>query len=237
MWSVSILTLFPQLFPGPLNESVTGRALQKRLCEIKSINIRDYALDKHQSVDDTPYGGGGGMVMRADVLGSAIESTFLPNQNQIIYLTPRGKVFNQDMARDFISHSGINIICGRFEGIDERVISEYKITEVSVGDFVLSSGDIAAFCVLDACIRLLPGVLGNDVSLEQESFGSIDVYRSLLEYPHFTKPQNWKGRSVPSVLLSGNHKLIEEWRLSEAINKTKVMRPDLLLRYLKGKEK
>jgi tRNA (guanine37-N1)-methyltransferase len=235
MWSVSILTLFPQLFPGPLNESITKRALQNKLCEINTANIRDYATDRHQSVDDTPYGGGGGMVLKADVLGSAIEEVFVPNSNQIIYLTPRGKVFNQDMAREFISHPGINILCGRFEGIDERVISEYKILEVSIGDFVLSSGDVAAFCILDSCIRLLPGALGGDKSLDQESFGSDDNYRNLLEYPHFTKPQSWKGKSVPPVLLSGNHKAVEEWRLSEARNKTEVMRPDLWLRYLKGK--
>jgi tRNA (guanine37-N1)-methyltransferase len=237
MWQVSILTLFPKLYPGPLSESITGRALQENLCRIEATDIRDYSIDKHRSIDDTPYGGGGGMVMRADVLGAAIENVFLTNRNKIIYFTPRGQIFNQATARSLIESPGINIICGRFEGLDERVISEYKIVEISVGDFVLSSGDIAAFSVLDACIRLLPGVLGNDKSLEQESFGTSKVYSNILEYPHFTKPPHWKGRAVPPVLLSGNHKLIEEWRLAEAKKRTRDARPDLWLRYLEEENK
>jgi len=237
MWSVCLLTLFPDLFPGPLAYSITGRALNNDLCKIKTVNIRDYATDKHKTVDDSPYGGGGGMVMRADVLGLAIEDNFLFNENEIIYLSPRGKVFNQDMAKELIQRNGINIICGRFEGIDDRIINEYKIREVSIGDFVLSSGDIAVYPFLDACIRLLPGSLGNNNSLDQETFGYDSDYSMLLEYPHFTKPQAWKSRLVPDVLLSGNHQLIKDWRLEQAKQKTKDVRPDLWNRYFSRNKK
>ncbi|WHQ46631.1 MAG: tRNA (guanosine(37)-N1)-methyltransferase TrmD [Candidatus Midichloria sp.] len=237
MWSVHILTLFPELFPGPLSSSITGRALKEGLWEIKTSDVRNYATDKHKAVDNCPYGGGGGMVMRPDILGKAIEENFLFNQNEIIYLSPCGELFNQGIAREFIQKKGINIICGRFEGIDERVINEYKIREVSIGDFVLSSGDIAAYSLLDVCIRLLPGALGNDNSLSQESFGLDHNYEMLLEYPHFTRPQNWRDRQVPEILLSGNHQLIENWRLEQAKQKTKNRRPDLWNRYLNRKEK
>ena len=237
MWLTVILTMFPELFPGPLSSSITGNALKNKLWQFDAINIRQYANDKHRAVDDTPYGGGGGMIMKPDVLGKAIEENFLSNQNEIIYLSPRGELFNQNLAQNFSKQKGINIICGRFEGIDERVINEYRIREVSIGDFVLSSGDIAAYPFLDACIRLLPGVLGNDVSLAQESFGEDQNYEMLLEYPHFTRPQNWKDRQVPEVLLSGNHQLIENWRLEQAKQKTKEVRPDLWGRYLNRGEK
>ncbi|CAG7589264.1 MAG: tRNA (guanosine(37)-N1)-methyltransferase TrmD [Candidatus Midichloria sp.] len=237
MWSVHILALFPELFPGPLASSITGRALKEAIWEIKAIDVRNYATDKHKTVDDCPYGGGGGMVIRPDILGQAIEENFISNQNEIIYLSPRGELFNQGLARELTQRKGINIICGRFEGIDERVINEYRIREVSIGDFVLSSGDIAAYSLLDACVRLLPRVLGNDSSLVQESFGLDHNYEMLLEYPHFTRPQNWRDRQVPEVLLSGNHQLIENWRLEQAKQKTKEQRPDLWNRYLNRKGK
>ena len=237
MWRVKILTLFPELFPGPLSISVTGNALKNKLWQIDAIDIRGYAGDKHRTVDDVPYGGGSGMVMKPDILGSAIEENFLSNQNEIIYLSPRGELFNQGLARSFSKKKGINIICGRFEGIDERVINEYRIREVSIGDFVLSSGDIAAYSFLDACVRLLPGALSSSISLAQESFGEDHNYKMLLEYPHFTRPQDWKGRQVPSVLLSGNHQLIENWRLEQAKQKTREVRLDLWNRYLNRGEK
>lgn len=226
MWKVKILSLFPEAFPGPLADSIVGSALGK-FWSLEVANIRDYALDKHRNVDSPPCGGGGGMVMRADVLGRAIEDFFDPKFPKI-YLTPRGKVFNQNTARGLVhDFDGINILCGRFEGVDERVLIEYSLLELSLGDFVLSSGDIAAFPLLDCCIRLLPGVLGNSASLAQESFG-LGRYARLLEYPQYTRPIDWKGAAVPNVLLSGNHELVKQWRLNEAIKKTKIVRPDLL---------
>jgi tRNA (guanine37-N1)-methyltransferase len=237
MWSVNILTLFPELFPGPLGYSITGQGLKKSIWEINAHNIRDYAHDKHKTVDEPPYGGGGGMVLKADVLGNAIDNVFLNNKYDIIYLSPRGKLFNQELAEYFIQKPGLNIICGRFEGIDERLINEYRILEVSIGDFVLSSGDIAAYSFLDCCIRLLPGVLGNDESLGEESFGRSLQYQGLLEYPHFTRPQCWKGVMVPEILVSGDHELIKAWRLDQAKLKTKVARADLWDRYLERNEK
>jgi tRNA (guanine37-N1)-methyltransferase len=235
MWKANILTFFPEIFPGPLALSVTGRALKEDICSIDTHQIRDYALDKHLSVDDTPYGGGGGMVMRADVLGRAIDKCFVKNNLPIVYLSPRGETFNQQMALDFASLAGLNIICGRFEGIDERVFLEYSIREVSLGDYVLSSGDIAAISLLDACIRLLPGVLEEGEALKEESFGLSEEYNYLLEYPHYTRPYEWKGHKVPEILISGHHKKIKEWRLEQAKQKTKVVRPDLLDRYSKDK--
>ena len=228
MWQVRVLTLFPELFPGILAYSVTGNALKEGIWSIESKDIRDFAHDKHKTVDEPPYGGGGGMVMKADVLGDAIEEFFLPNGYPIIYLSPRGKVFNQGMVREFTKEKGINILCGRFEGVDERVLLQYKIAEVSVGDYVLSSGDIASFTVLDACIRTLPEVLDSQEALEEESFGLALGEGNMLEYPHYTRPQVWKGLDVPEVLLSGNHQAIKRWRLERAVEKTKIVRPDLL---------
>ena len=233
MWSAHILTLFPELFPGPLACSVIGRALKNNIWFLNAINIRNYATDKHKTVDDTPYGGGSGMVMRPDILGEAIEDNFLKNNHEIVYLSPRGQTFNQSMASTFAKQGGINIVCGRFEGIDERVINEYRIREVSLGDFVLSSGDIAVFPFLDACVRLLPEVLGNSNSVQQESFSG--EHEFLLEYPHFTKPRIWKGRPVPDVLLSGNHEAISDWKIEQAQCITKNVRPDLWDNYLSKK--
>lgn len=237
MWKANILTLFPEMFPGPLSLSITGRALKEAICTITTFQLRDFALDKHQTVDDTPYGGGSGMVIRADVMARAIDERFIKNKLPIIYLSPRGELFNQYMAIDFASLPGINIICGRYEGIDERIFLEYNVREVSIGDYVLSSGDIAALPLLDACIRLLPGVLEEGEALKEESFGLSEEYRSLLEYPHYTRPFEWRGHKVPEVLLSGHHKKIKEWRLEQAKHKTRIIRPDLIELYTKGERK
>lgn len=234
MWQVNILTLFPEIFPGALGLSVTGNALTSGICSLTTHQIRDYALDKHHTVDDAPYGGGNGMVLRADVLGHAIEKCFLPNNNPIIYLSPRGQVFNQDLAREFSAWPGINILCGRYEGVDERIFSEYTIREISVGDFVLSSGDVAAVPILDACIRLLPNVLEEGDALIEESFGNGREYKNLLEYPHYTRPYEWNGHTVPDILVSGHHANIDKWRLEQAKLKTKLIRPELWDRCTKG---
>lgn len=228
IWNVKILTLFPEIFPGPLAYSITGKALKDGTCTIEAKNIRDYATDKHKTVDDTTFGGGNGMVLKPDVLASAIEDFFIPNGNPIYYLSPRGKPFTQYVAEELVSHNGINIICGRFEGIDERVFLEYKIQELSLGDFILTAGDIAAIPILDCCIRLLPSVLNDTDALKEESFATQGTYKNLLEYPQYTKPAVWRGHEVPEVLRSGNHAEINKWRYNEAIKKTKDVRPDLL---------
>ncbi len=237
MWQVNLLTLFPEIFPGPLGLSIAGKALNDGIWGLHVAQIRDYATDKHQTVDDVPYGGGGGMVMRADILSAAIEENFLANGNPVIYLSPRGHMFNQQLANELVSYPGINILCGRFEGSDERLFLEYKIREISLGDFVLSSGDTAAIPMLDACIRLLPGVLDEDVALQEESFGNSGEYKNLLEYPHYTRPQTWRGHQVPEVLLSGHHAKVKMWRLEQAKLKTKIVRPDLLDRCKKGENR
>lgn len=235
-WKVKILSLFPQVFPGPLADSVIGNALKKNLWQIESKNIRDYARDKHKTVDDTPYGGGAGLLMKPEVLGDAIEDYFLPSENPIIYLSPRGKKLTQKTAFELISKTkGINLVCGRFEGIDERVIKKYCINEISIGDYVISSGDLAALVLLDCCIRLIPGVIDN--SIEEESLAIGGDFEYLLEYPHYTKPQEWKGYKVPEVLLSGNHAKIKEWRLNQAKERTSAQRPDLWELYNKWSKK
>ena len=221
MINFTILTLFPELFPGPLAASIAGIALKKKLWSFQAVNIRDYAFDARGTVDDTPYGGGAGMVMKADVIAEAITKNLQP---KIIYLSPRGKVFNQKMARDLAKEKEIMILCGRYEGVDQRVLDEFKIEEISIGDYVLSGGEIAAHVFIDAILRNIPGVLGADESLSEESFS----YENLLEYPHYTKPAKWRGREVPEVLLSGNHKKISEWRKKMATELTKKIRPDLI---------
>ena len=230
MWNVDVLTLFPELFPGPLATSITGNALKSDVWSINAHNIRDYATDRHKTVDDTSYGGGGGMVLKPDILADAIDNVFVPNKKPIYYLSPRGKVFNQQVARQMVEESpcGINLLCGRFEGIDERLFLEYDICELSMGDFVVTCGDVVAYSMLDCCIRLLPGVLDDERALNQESFGMSEEYSNLLEYPHYTRPAVWRGHSIPDVLLSGNHANIEKWRLEKAIEKTKSVRPELL---------
>lgn len=233
MWHVEILTLFPQAYPGILGLSVLGRALKENIWSINATNIRDFGLGKHREVDDTVYGGGSGMVMRADVLAAAINATF-NNSNPIIYLTPRGETFSQKMAKELATKCrGINIICGRYEGVDERLFSEYNIRTVSLGNYIVSSGDVVALPMIDACVRNLPKVLADDAILD-ESFSINDF---LLEYPHYTKPQNWQGHQVPEVLLSGNHSAINAWRRKMAEEITKNARPDLWDQYIKEKEK
>jgi len=234
MWEVNILTLFPDIFPGPLGLSITGNALRKNIWSLNAHQIRKYAHDKHQTVDDAAYGGGSGMVLRADILGKAIEDCFIPNGNPIIYLSPRGRVFNQQIAKELINNKGINLLCGRYEGVDERIFLEYTIEEISIGDYVLSSGDVAAIPLLDSCIRLLDGVLDDGAALSEESFGDKEEYKNLLEYPQYTRPQEWRGHKVPEVLVSGHHLNIDKWKLEQAKLKTKLVRPELLDRCSKG---
>jgi tRNA (guanine37-N1)-methyltransferase len=238
MINFKILTIFPELFPGPLASSVTGAALAKNLWSCETINIRDYAKDKRGTVDDTPYGGGAGMVLKADVIADAIES--LPPlqkeaSHRIIYLSPRGKVFTQKIARELAQETEITLLCGRYEGVDQRVLDEFEIEEISIGDYVLSGGEIAAYVLIDAVLRNVEGVLGADESLNEESFGAKNNsdFDNLLEYPHYTKPQEWRGRTVPEILTQGHHKKISEWRKSQAIELTKKNRPDLFEKFLK----
>lgn len=214
------------MFPGPLAHSLAGKALEKKIWNYNIINIRDYATDKYGTVDDSPFGGGTGMVMRPDIVGNAIDKN-IKKASKIIYPSPRGKVFTQKKALELVKQKNIAILCGRFEGIDERIIEEYNIEEISVGDYVLSGGEIAALTIMDSCIRLLPGVIQNDDAVKQESFGLNEDYTGLLEYPLYTRPDNWKGRKVPEVLLSGHHAKIAEWRLEKAKEITKQRRSDL----------
>lgn len=227
------LTLFPEMFPGPLGHSLAGRALKEGLWSLQVINIRDFAADKHKTVDDSPYGGGTGMVMRADILGLTIEHAqrLLPGA-QLIYFTPRGEQLRQAQVRK-LKEQDLILICGRFEGIDQRVLDHYNPLEISVGDYVLSGGEVAALTFLDAAIRLIPGVIGKESALAEESFACEET-AGLLEYPHYTRPPAWKGLEVPEVLLSGNHSDISAWRRAEAENATRERRPDLWTVY-KGK--
>lgn len=231
MWHITLLTLFPEMFPGFLGHSLAGRALEKGLWGFHTVDIRQFADDKHHTVDDTPYGGGAGMVMRADVLGKAIEASITPN-TKCIYMSPRGAPLTQEKAYELSKTNNIAILCGRYEGIDQRVIDEYDIEELSIGDYILSGGEVAALTVMDACIRLLPGVIGNESTLFEESFSDNTDYAGLLEYPLYTRPLKWKNREVPSVLLSGHHANIEKWRLDEAKKITALRRSDLWKRYL-----
>lgn len=221
-----IFTLFPDLFPGPLAASITGSALEKKLWSLEAVNIRDYAKDERGTVDDTPYGGGAGMVLKADVVADALEKN---SAKKIIYLSPRGKVLNQKIARELSKEKEISLLCGRYEGVDQRVLDEFAIEEISIGDYVLSGGELAAFVLIDAVLRNVEGVLGADESLSEESFGSAKNpgYDNLLEYPHYTRPAEWRGRKVPEMLLSGHHKNINEWRKKQSIELTKKIRPDL----------
>jgi len=228
MLKVKILTIFPELFPGFLGASLTGKALEDKKWQLEAVNIRDYALDKHKSVDDTPCGGGAGMIMRPDVLGRAIEDNY--HGGRIIYMSPKGSLLTQKKAHELSQEKELTIICGRFEGIDERVIEAYNIEEISIGDYILTGGEQAAQIMLDAVVRLLPSVLGNSESLADESFENY-----LLEYPQYTRPVEWNGRTVPEVLLSGHHQKITEWRKDKAEVATKAKRPDLFKIYLDSK--
>jgi len=229
-FSAVALTLFPEMFPGTLAYSIAGKALDSGIWSLQTLDLRDFAEDKHKTVDDSPYGGGAGMVMKADVLGKAIEyaKKLLPDA-RLIYPSPRGIPITQQLISSLIHHpSSLIIVCGRFEGIDQRVIDHYGLLEVSLGDFVLSGGEIAALALLDACVRLLPGVMGKAQSHQQESFAIDENSRRLLEYPHYTRPPVWNGLGVPDVLLSGDHQKIASWRHEQAIEITRTRRPDLL---------
>lgn len=227
IFNVKVLTIFPEMFPGPLGNSVVGNALSKKLWNIEAVNIRDFAKDKHSSVDDYPIGGGSGMLMKPDVLGDAIDHACQGMQKKkIIYLSPRGKVFNQKIAKEIVDSENVVLLCGRYEGIDQRVIDHYEIEEVSLGDYVISGGELAAYVIIDSCVRLVPGVLkDNDM---EESFALGTKYEKLLEYPQYTRPREWRNMNAPDILLSGDHKKIEEWRLKKAQEITKKHRPDLL---------
>ena len=229
MWTARVFTLYPELFPGPLGAGLYKKALQKKLWSLEVINIRDYSLDKHKAVDDTPFGGGSGMVMRADVIANSLDKNISDKKEPIIYLSPKGEKFDQKYARK-IMNKNINIICGHFEGVDQRLLETRSIEEVSIGDFVLSGGEIGAFIVIDTIVRLIPGVLGNPDSLIEETFE-----RNLLEYPQYTKPQKWEEKDTPSVLLSGDHAKIKDWRLSQSEDITRRRRPDLWEKYKKNK--
>jgi tRNA (guanine37-N1)-methyltransferase len=222
-WQVSVLTLFPEMFPGPLGLSLAGRALEEEIWRLSVSNIRDFARDRHRSVDDTPAGGGAGMVMRADVAAAAIDaaSAAFPEAPRV-YLSPRGTPLSQKRVRNLASGPGVILFCGRFEGLDERVIKARQLEEISIGDYVLSGGELAAMGLIDACVRLLPGVVGAEASLADESFET-----GLLEYPHYTRPRLWEGQEIPEVLLSGDHPRIAAWRRAESERITGERRPDL----------
>ena len=223
-WRATVLTLYPEMFPGVLGLSLAGKALGEGTWELELIDIRSFATDKHRSVDDTPAGGGAGMVMRADMAAAAIDAgrADAAPGTPTLYMSPRGKPLTQDRARQLAEGPGVLVLCGRFEGVDERVLEARNVEEVSIGDYVLSGGELAAQVLIDAAVRLLPGVTGNEVSLDEESFGS-----GLLEYPHYTRPRDWEGRSIPEVLLSGDHGKIAKWRREQAECLTKARRPDL----------
>ena len=230
-WMASVLTIFPSMFPGPLGTSLAGRALESGLWRLDAVDIRSFATDRHQSVDDEPFGGGAGMVMRPDIVDAALGHALAhaPAGTPAIYLTPRGRVLDQARVRRLAAGPGVVVLCGRFEGVDQRVIEARNLEEISLGDFVLSGGEPAAITLIDACVRLLPGVMGKDESLAEESFEA-----GLLEYPHYTRPQDWCGRAVPETLLSGHHANIAAWRRAEAEKITRERRPDLWARYAKS---
>ena len=226
VWRATVLTVFPDMFPGPLGLSLAGRGLERGLWAMDVLDIRDYARDKHRSVDDEPFGGGPGMVMRADVVDAALAAV-AERPGPVIYLTPRGRLLDQALVRRLAAEPGMTLLCGRYEGIDQRVLEARAVEEVSVGDYVLSGGEPAAIAVIDAVVRLLPGILGNEESPAEESFES-----GLLEHPHYTRPAEWQGRGVPEVLTSGHHEEVRRWRLREAEQTTKQRRPDLWARYI-----
>lgn len=233
-WRATLLTLFPEMFPGPLGHSLAGTALEKGEWALDTVNIRDFATDKHATVDDKPFGGGAGMVMRPDVVGAAVESV-KDRCSRILITSPRGKKLDQPMVESLVQEPHIAIICGRYEGIDQRVIDAYGVEEFSIGDFVLSGGEIAALTLIDACVRRLPGVLGNSETYEEESFAS-GGYEYLLEYPHYTRPAEWNGHKVPEILLSGNHEAIKRWRFEQVLDITQRRRGDLWEKYQRSQD-
>ena len=233
MLQVKLFTLYPDLFPGLLDTNIYNKAKIKKIWDLEVINIRDYASDKHSTVDDTPFGGGSGMLLRPDVVASALDQNIDKNLNEeIIYLSPKGLKFDQSLAKELSKKNKLNILCGHFEGIDQRVLETRNIKEVSIGDYILSGGETAATVLIDSIIRLLPGVLGNKKSVEEETFEN-----GLLEYPQYTKPRKWEEKSTPEVLFTGDHAKIKDWRLSQSEAITQRQRPDLWDKYLKNKKK
>jgi tRNA (guanine37-N1)-methyltransferase len=228
MWQAQVFTLYPEIFPGPLSKGIYGKALLNKIWDLKVLNIRDAAEDKHKTVDDTTFGGGSGMLLKADILAKSIDQNKKKGE-RIFYLSPKGKKFDQKFARELSQEKSISLICGHFEGVDERILLTRNIEEISIGDFILSGGETAALVVLDSILRLLPGVLGNNQSKNDESFEN-----GLLEYPQYTKPQVWEEKSVPEVLLSGDHSKIKDWRLSQSEAITRDRRPDLWQKYKKN---
>jgi tRNA (guanine37-N1)-methyltransferase len=233
-WTARVLTIFPEMFPGMLGQSIAGKALERGLWGLETLDIRDFAEDRHRSVDDTPFGGGAGMVMRADVVDRALGEAIARDEaggggSPVVYLSPRGRRLEQERVRELVAGPGVILLCGRYEGVDQRVLDAREVEEVSLGDFVLSGGEPAAFALIDACVRLLPDVMGAEASLEEESFEA-----GLLEYPHYTRPADWCGRAVPEILLSGHHENIRAWRRAEAERITRERRPDLWARYRRG---
>ena len=228
MWQARVFTLYPEIFPGPLSKGLYGKALSKNLWNLNVVNIRDAAEDKHKTVDDTPYGGGSGMLLKADVIAKSLDQNKTEGE-KILYLSPKGKKFDQSYAKKLVNEKSLSIICGHFEGVDERVLATRNIEEISIGDYILSGGETAAFVIIDSILRLLPGVLGNDNSKTEETFEN-----GLLEYPQYTKPQIWEEKAVPDVLLTGAHRKIKHWRLSQSEAITRVRRPDLWEKYKKN---
>ena len=226
MWTARVFTLYPEIFPGPLKKGLYRKAFEKKIWDLEIINIRDYAEDKHKTVDDTTFGGGSGMLIKPDILAKSIDKN-VNKGDRTIYLSPKGKKFDQKFAKELTKEKTVNLICGHFEGIDERVISSREVEEISIGDYILSGGESASIVVIDAVLRLLPKVLGNEMSKNEESFEN-----HLLEYPQYTKPQIWEKKSVPEVLLSGDHAKIKDWRLSQSKDITRRRRPDLWKKYL-----
>ena len=229
MFKVRIFTLYPEFFPGPFDKGIYGHALDKKIWDIKIVNIRDFAEDKHKTVDDTPYGGGSGMVMRADVVANSLDKN-LESKEKVYYLSPRGKLLNQEIAKKISKEKSLNILCGHFEGVDQRVLDNRNIEEISIGDYVISGGETASYIILDSVLRLIPGILGNEDSIKDESFEN-----HLLEYPQYTKPREWEGKSPPEVLFSGDHAKIKGWRLSQSEAITRRQRPDLWKKYIEKK--
>ena len=228
MFQVKIFTLYPEFFPGPFDKGIYGKAIEKNIWNMNIINIRDYTDDKHKTVDDTPYGGGSGMVMRADVIANSLDKNLNINE-KIYYLSPKGKLLNQEISKKISNEKSMNILCGHFEGVDQRVLDNRNIEEISLGDYILSGGETASYVILDSVLRLIPGVLGNKDSIIDESFEN-----GLLEYPQYTKPQIWQKNKVPEVLLSGDHAKIKDWRLSQSEAITRDRRPDLWEKYKKN---
>ena len=219
-WRATVITLYPEMFPGPLGQSLAGRAMEQGIWSLEARQLREHGLGRHRAVDDTPFGGGAGMVLRADVVDAALSDCV--DERPVVALTPRGAPLDQKMVRRLAAGPGVVLLCGRFEGIDQRVIEARELTEISIGDYILSGGETAALVLLDACVRLLPGVMGKEESGEDESFS-----HGLLEYPHYTRPAEWQGRAVPEVLLSGNHGAIAAWRRAQSEEITRARRPDL----------